>query len=124
MTNKQALDILVGSLNHHTRGVFSSGEQEAIDVLKNSVSDHPKFIKLGCANTNLKEIREYAIECTRIRGQLPDGTPKCDEKWELSIWLYRENTYHSIDCDSREDAEKKKEKLDNILGVVDLEKEN
>lgn len=123
MTNKQALDILVGSLNHHTRGVFSSGEQEAIDVLKNSVSNHPKFFIIGGYSINLKEIRQYSLKVTRAYSRLPDDTPKMDEGWGLAIWLYGNNYPHSIGCVTKKEAEKMKKKLDNILGVVDLEME-
>ena len=38
------------------------------------------------------------------------------------IWLYNENCYHTIGCGTKEEAEKLQEKLDNILGVIDLEK--
>ena len=124
MTSKEALDILVGSLNHHTRGVFSSGEQEAIDILKNSVSDQPKFILIGGYSINLKEIRQYSLKVTKAYGQLPDGTPKMAESWGLAIWLYGNNCPRSIGYGTKEEAEKLKEKLDNIFGVIDLGKEN
>ena len=86
--------------------------------------DKPKFILIGGYSINLKEIRQYSLEVTKAYGQLPDGTPKMAESWGLAIWLYGDNRPRSVGYGTKEEAEKLKEKLDNIFGVVDLGKEN
>jgi len=82
------------------------------------------FIKLYGHRINLKEIKEYSICTTRKFGRLPDGSPKVYEGFGLMIWLYNENCYHTIGCGTKEEAEKLQEKLDSVLGIIDLEKEN
>ena len=79
------------------------------------------FIKLYNRSINLKEIKEYTVCTTRSFRTLPDGTRGVEEGFGLMIWLYNENCYHTIGCGTKEEAERMKEKLDNILGVVNLE---
>lgn len=81
------------------------------------------FIKLGSRTINLKEIKEYSIYPTRELKILPDGTRGVKEGWGLMIWLYSGNGCWTIGCGTKEEAEKLKEKLDSVLGIIDLEKE-
>lgn len=81
------------------------------------------FIKLNGHSINLKEIKEYSVCTTRKFRTLPDGTPGVEEGFGLMIWLYNENRYHTIGCGTQEEAEKLQEKLDSVLGIIDLEKE-
>lgn len=82
------------------------------------------FIKLGGRSINLKEIKEYSICTTRKFGRTPSGQPEVKDGWGLMIWLYNENAYCTIGCGTKEEAEKLQEKLDRVLGIIDLEKEN
>lgn len=82
------------------------------------------FLKLGNRSINLKEIKEYSICTTTEYRTLPDGTCRCEIGFGLKIWLYNENGYHIISCGTKEEAEKLEEKLDRVLGTIDLEKEN
>lgn len=81
------------------------------------------FIKLGSRSINLKEIKEYSICTTREFRTLPDGTRGVDEGWGLMIWCYNKNSYCTIGCGTKEEAQKLQERLDSVLGIIDLEKE-
>lgn len=54
---------------------------------------------------------------------MPDGTRGVEDGWGLMIWLYNENCYRTIGCGTKEEAEKLQEKLDSVLGIIDLDKE-
>lgn len=114
----------------HTESTIHSNKEESFDPVEDAreyflqlFKDKPKFIKLGSHSINLKEIKEYSICTTREFRTLPDGTRGVDEGWGLEIWLYNENCYHTIGCETKEEAKKLQEKLDSVLGIIDLEKE-
>lgn len=116
------LECLILSYNH------SKEPEEPIDSVEDArcqfFKDKPNFIKLGSQRIRLEEIKEYSICTNRELKILPDGTFGREDGFGLMIWLYNENVYHTIGCGTKEKAEKLQEKLDNILGTIDLGKEN
>lgn len=140
MTTKEAIEILYSEATSedraHSREEIEQAKQQLEKEFDNYdpvedarayclqlFKDKPKFIKLGSHTFNLKEIKEYSIYPTRKLGILPDGTRGVDEGWGLMIRLYSGNGCWAIGCGTEEEAEKLQEKLDNIIGVIDLEKE-
>lgn len=114
--------------NHYNEPVDAETQamgDEAYDALKKCVEKaekNPKFIIFCGKSINLKEIKEYTITETRELDISADKTPTWKNGYGLDILFYGEKYYHSIGCVDYEKAEKMKEKLDNILGAVNLEK--
>ena len=114
--------------NHYNEPVDAETQakgDEAYEALKQCIEKaekNPKFIIFCNKSINLKEIKEYEITETRELDISKDRTPEWRKGYGLNILFYSERYYHSIGCVDYEEAEKMKEKLDNILGVVDLEK--
>ena len=139
MTTKEAINILYTEATQeeftHSRKEIEQAKQVLLsnydpvdDAREYSLyqffKDKPKFIKLGNKRIDLKRIKEYSICTTREPRILPDGTCGIEEGFGLMIWLHNENCYHTVDCETKEEAEKLQEKLDNVFDVIDLEKEN
>lgn len=141
MTTKEAINILYTEATQeeftHSRKEIEQAKQQLENEFKNYdpaedareyalqlFKDKPKFIKLGIQRIRLEEIKEYSVCTTKELKILPDGTFGRDDGFGLMIWLYNENSYRTIGCGTKEEAEKLQEKLDSILGTIDLEKEN
>ena len=141
MTTKEAINILYTEATNEERKYSLKEIKEAKQQLENEFKnydpvedareyylqlfkDKPKFIKLGSQRIRLEEIKKYSICTNKELKILPDGTFGREDSFGLMIWLYNENSYRTISCGTKEEAEKLQEKLDSVLGTIDLEKEN